>query len=180
MANYNQFALFAAKRPSIGNIVLNCTLSERHGRRYAISESPIENGATITDHALKLPRVLDLVGVLSPYPDNIQQALANKASAFVGQNGFPDARGTWARIVALADSRIPFDVYTNLELYRNMMFESFEHTEDDQTSGSIITLVATLRQVQFAATISELNIADSVLNNLSSADDVGLQGTSPL
>jgi hypothetical protein len=174
MANYNQFALFAAKRPSIGNLIMNCTISEVHGGEYVISDAPIENGSTISDHIIKLPTTLKLVGIFSPFPDNGDAEVRNAIA------GNPEAKATWAQIRALADSRVPFDVYTYLELYKNMAFALFSHTEDDTQNGGIIRLEATLRQLEFAATINELNIADSVLNNLSSADDVGLQGTTVL
>lgn len=168
-ANYNKFALFASKRPSIGNIIANCTLSETHGASYQISTAPIEDGSFLTDHILREPITLAMTAIFSPYPDNFVDQLRD------GENA--DTKATWARIRALADSRVPFRVYTVLEVYEDMVFESFSHTEQDE---NVIRLEATLRQVQFAKTQSDVAIANSVKNNLSQPDDVGLAPTSPV
>ena len=170
MAN-NTFTLFAAKRPSIGSLICNCTINERHGGRYLISDSPVEDGTVLTDHVIRAPIILDMVAIFSPYPDNIVDNIRAQV------RGDQDAKGLWARIRALADSRETFDVYTVLELYRSMIFESFEHTEQDE---GIIRLQATLRQIQVVKTLTDAYVAPSVMDNLSSSSDVGLQPTSPL
>lgn len=108
-ASLNKFALFAAKRPSIGQIIANCTLSEVHGAEYEISEAPIEDGSFLTDHIIRRPIRLQMTAIFSPYPDNIGDQFSDGINA--------DTKATWARIRALADSRVPFRVYTQLELY---------------------------------------------------------------
>lgn len=169
MADLSKFALFAAKRPSFGNIVANCTLSETHGADYEISEAPIEDGSFLTDHVIRRPVRLQMTAIFSPHPDNIVDQFRD------GENA--DTKATWARIRALADSRIPFKVYTRLQIYDNMLFESFSHTEDGL---EIIRLEASLRQIQIAKTQTDAFIAEGVRDNLSTADDVGNPATSPL
>jgi len=167
-ANLNKFALFAARRPSIGNIITNCTLSETHGEDYDISDAPIEDGSHLTDNRIKRPTVLEMVGVFSPYPDNIIDQVRDGANA--------DTKATWARILALANSSEPFDVYTVLRLYKGMQFSSFRHTEQGE---NVIILNAILRHIEVAKTQSDLHLADDIKNNLSAAEDVGNPATSP-
>lgn len=163
-----KFALFAAKRPSIGNIVANCTLTERHGASYQVSTSPVEDGSFLTDHIIREPITLDMTAIFSPYPDNIIDSVRD------GQNA--DTRAVWARIRALADSGVPFRVYTTLQVYDDMVFTAFDHTEQGE---DVIRLNASLQQIQIAKTQSDVYIADSVVDNLSTADDVGNPPTSP-
>lgn len=158
------FALFAAKRPSIGPIVTNCTLSEVHGASYEISTSPVENGTTLTDNVIRRPIMLSMEAIFSPYPDNIIDQFRDADSV--------DTRATWARIRALADSLEPFEVYTQLQVYKNMMFVEFSHTEQDE---GIIRLQATLQQIQIAGVSNDSYIAESVMDKMLKSTDAGLR-----
>lgn len=134
-----------------------------------MSSSPIEDGSFLTDHIIRDPLPLDMVAIFSPYPDNIVDQVRDAESA--------DTRATWSRIRALADSGEPFRVYTTLQVYDDMVFTSFRHTEQDR---GIIELNASLVQIQIAKTQTDIYLADDVKNNLSTADDVGNPATSPL
>jgi len=172
--------LITAVRPTIGPIVLNCTIRERHSGDIAISEAPIEDGSTLADHALILPKVLEIEGVISPYPDNPADQI-RMAAGFVADSirrGKPRssadyAADVWARIRALASSLETFDVTTDREHYKSMLFEHYECT--DTNNAGTTFLIATLRQVQFAKTKFEPFPSDDVKDPLSSTADVGVQ-----
>lgn len=167
---------FAAARPKIGDIVLNCTTREVHGADFEISQSPIEDGAVLSDHRIELPRVLEMEAIISPFPDNIQDQLRGEGLDYK-LNGEDYYRTSWARVRALASSNETFEVITDREVYPSMTFESYSHTEQNE---GIIRLQARLRQVQFATTLRERFLAPNFTDVGGSPADVGLQGLAPL
>ena len=58
-------------RPKIGPLTLDCTINEGHNLENEITDSPVELGATVTDHVRNLPRVLVLEGIVSDTPDTL-------------------------------------------------------------------------------------------------------------
>ena len=177
--------LITAVRPSIGPIVLNCTMRERHGGAFAISDAPIEDGSFITDHAIELPRILDIDAVISPFPDNPVDELRS-AYSFIRdsiqtqsfRSPLDYAADVWARIRALASSMEPFEVTTDREHYKQMIFESYECIDANNPGSTFLT--ATLRQVQFAKTRTDTFSAADQANELDATDDVGVQSTEVL
>lgn len=175
MADTN-LVLFAAVRPFIGSITLNCTLREEHGADYYMSTEPIEDGSYLTDHRIREPILLTMEAIISPYPDNMVDQFRGE-SGQAKRNALDYERSVWARIRAVADSNTPFSVYTSREHYADMTFETFRHIEQGE---GVIHLYATLRQVQIATLRVDAFTDPSMANILGSSDNLGLQGTTPL
>lgn len=166
---------FTAARPSIGDLVLNCTTMEVHGGEFEISLSPLEDGAVLSDHRIELPRVLQMEAIITPYPDNIvDQVRSSIAQVKLGQDYY---RTVWANVRALASSNEVVEVITGIEIYTSMTFASYSHTEQNE---GIIRLQATLRQVQFASVLRAKYLSPSFSDIGGNSDDVGAQGVEAL
>ena len=165
--------LFTAARPSIGTISLNCTMREVHGGSYTIASAPVEESDRIsTDHVLKNPVMLEIEGVISQYADNIVDQLRGIS----GRSDYAQVdymRSAWARIEALADSRVPFEVVTDRKVYSNMLFVSYQH--EDTPEGDAIKLRAMLQQIQVALIYRESTASPAVADALSSTTALGQQ-----
>lgn len=172
----DSFFLIAAARPKIGPIVLNCTLREVHSKEFYISKSPIEDGSVITDHRISLPRILHLEGIISPYPDNPIDQFRGEAGRN-RRNSKEYFRDVWSRLLALSESKEPFDVYTEAEVYKNMVFERLSDTKENK---GIVQLSAVLHQIQTAKVRVEQYVAPSMTDTISPVDNLGLQETPAL
>ena len=172
---------FLQVRPKLGPLVMNCTTSEVHGAQYALSDSPIENGSVLTDHKIRLPRVLQMQAIFSPYADNIVDQERGRAQQIdtlartreaTRNPGSSYYQTVWSRIRALADSNETFEIITELEVYKSMVFAEFNHTEQNE---GIIRLNATLREIQFSSVRRDLFVKENMADIATGGDDVGLQ-----
>lgn len=171
---------FVEARPSIGDLVLNCTTREVHGGEFEIPGSPIEDGSVLSDHRIELPRRLEMEAIFSPYPDNLVDQTRNQVQgirqAIMG-NSMDYYRTIWSRIRSLASSNETFQVITDREIYDSMTFKSY--SAPDENTG-IIRLTAELWQIQVATVLRERFLAPSFADIGGNSADVGLQGLAPL
>lgn len=164
--------LVLAQRPQIGPIELNCTLLETHGASYTITDAPIEDGAFLVDHKIRDSSRLSMEFIISPLPDNIVDQFSGSA----GRGGFAASdrhQTSWSRLRALADGQETFEIITDLEVYPEMVFESFEQVED---GGNELHVNAVFRQVEIAKVRREQFLDSDFEDRGSDPDDVGLQG----
>lgn len=171
---------FTAARPSIGDLVMNCTTREVHGAEFEIPTSPIEDGSHLSDHRIELRRVLEMDAIFSPYPDNIVDQLTMQALALrsvIKRNSSDYFQTVWSRIRAIASSNDTFEVITDLEVYPAMTFKSYSHTEQNR---GIIHLTAVLWEIEFATVMRERFLSPLFVDVGGNSADVGLQGLAPL
>lgn len=170
---------FAAARPKIGSLICNCTVREVHGGEFEISDSPIEDGSTLTDHIIELPRVLEIEAIFSPHPDNIiDQEIGKARDGFaLIRNPLSYFRTVWSRIREMASKAETFQVITDLEVYDSMVFESYSHVEQNE---GVIRLTATLRRIEFSTVRKEKFLTPEFADVGGTVTDVSLQGLAPL
>lgn len=89
---------------TIGPIPVDVVMEEVHVSTLAITRNPVEFGADVTDHAYVEPKMLRML-------------------CFIG-GGRAKAAAAYNALVALQESREPFDVVTGLTLYRDMLIEN--------------------------------------------------------
>lgn len=105
-------ASFAPKR-QIGPFSATVTLEEIANDDMEISQHPVQQGATISDHAFMRPSTVSMRVVF-------------------GDGDAPLAE-TYAKLRDLQKSREPFDVVTGKRAYRNMLIKSLGQTNDAAT-----------------------------------------------
>lgn len=90
------------------------------------SDEPLEDGTSITDHAVTLPTRLKLTGWCS------------------NMSGVHPARA-WQRLRQIAQAKVPVSVFTEQGVYHNMLFEKCEGVPDGRGLRLQMTLVEIIR-----------------------------------
>lgn len=132
---------------NIGGILPNVTISEQHTDTLTITDHPVELGAQISDHAYKMPSEL----VMQVGWSDSSLALTGVISGIVSGtllsgSAIQSVRDVYKQLLALQESRIPFDVVTGKRSYRNMLIRSIAVTTDQATEAALMATV-TMRQV---------------------------------
>lgn len=120
------YALITQSARAIGTIIADVTVSEVHQDELIITDHPVESGAVISDHAFKRPASVE-----------IRPCFSDSSAGYVGY-----VRQIYQQLLALQESRGPFDVYTGKRLYRNMLMPNLSVSTED---GSEFALIAVVR-----------------------------------
>jgi hypothetical protein len=180
---------------SIGGLVADVTIEEDHVDELVITDHPVEQGSTISDHAFKKPARLtvrvgysnssigatggtSLLGIsiggvtgLSA----VQQAL----SSINGTGDVSYVQQYYNAFLALQANMTPLDVFTAKRVYSNMLIESLQTETDVKTENAMI-LTVRMREV-IIVTTTTATIGNSA--NMSNPSDNGAplnQGTQTL
>jgi hypothetical protein len=156
-------------------IVAHTTLEEVHRDDLEISEHPIEQGASIADHAFKRPAeviikcawsnspkpttsgivgaALGIVGVKAPAVGAVLAAgqTLSAIGGLVAGNSNDGVKAIYQQLLELQEQRIPFDVYTGKRAYRNMLLKSLSVTTDKESENSLL-VTAQCRQIMIVST----------------------------
>lgn len=112
---------------SIGAVKVSVVIKEGLRHKLGITKLPIEDGSKITDHAYLEPKEVSL--------------------EFADSN----AAATFASLVRLQESRVPFSLVTGLYVYRNMLIEELE-AERDAVYSKILKGTARLAEIIIVGT----------------------------
>ncbi|HHK8149028.1 TPA: phage baseplate protein [Serratia marcescens] len=151
--------LFSQQTRKIGGIIPSVAISEKHSDTLEITEHPIEDGAPVSDHAYKRPPEVTMElgfaggGSLLDGVDTTQFIDINS-----GRTLSSGPREVYKQLLALQESRLPFDVTTGKRQYQNMLIRSLDVTTD-RTSENVLMCVLTLRNVIISRTQS-VSVAD--------------------
>ena len=151
--------LFSQQTRKIGAIVPSVAISEKHSDTLEITEHPIEDGAPVSDHAYKRPPEVTMElgfaggGSLLDGVDTTQMFNLNS-----GLSLGTSPREIYQQLVALQESRVPFDVTTGKRQYQNMLIKSLDVTTD-KVSENVLMCALTLRNVIISRTQS-ISVAD--------------------
>lgn len=108
-------SLFGQDR-KIGEITVQVVVNESTNDILTITKQPVQQGASITDHAFKEPTVFTM---------NILQK----------DNLFTSLSKMYAEVLELQSSRVPFDVITPKRIYRNVLLGAIGQTTDKATEN---------------------------------------------
>ncbi len=143
--------IFGPKR-TIGPINVQVVKNEATSDILTITKQPIQQGASITDHAYKEPTVFS-VNVL--FQDN---SLSQILSPF-GNTGLAKI---YKSLLDLQSSRVPFDIVTPKRVYTNMLMASLGMTTDKETENCL-AISASFQQiiiVNVTLTTSRANLSN--------------------
>ncbi|WP_425327623.1 phage baseplate protein [Pseudomonas nitroreducens] len=148
MPNFAGLISIDPKR-SIGPITAMVTLEELSTDNLQITEHPVELGANINDHAFKQPaEVVIRCGWSNSSLGSLISGLRQAVSTIFGDSAFGSdyVSGVYNQLLALQESRIPFDVSTGKRTYQNMLMRSLALTTDPRTEYALMCTVV-CRQV---------------------------------
>ncbi|MBK3400835.1 phage baseplate protein [Methylobacterium ajmalii] len=132
------YALLRGSRSSISAILPDVVVEEVHRDALAITQHPVEQGASITDHAYRLPAVVE-----------VRYGWSDSSAGYVGH-----IDEVYGRLRSLQASREPFNVSTIRRRYKNMLLAGVSVVTDSRTSNSLM-VVATLQEIIIASTKTE-------------------------
>lgn len=113
------------RQRNIGGFIADVTVEEQHEDELHITESPVDQGASITDHSFKVPSRLTVrVG----YSNSSLQALGNPNYV----------RQVYDAFLRLQAGRQPFEVLTGKRRYQNMLIRRLTTTTDDKSENSLM------------------------------------------
>ena len=128
-------AIMIAPRRVIGTIIPDVTIEEVARDATFITQHPVEQGASISDHAFMMPVELEM-----------QLGWSDSVAGFVG---YVDL--VYQELLALQQIRQPFTIYTPSRVYPNMLVAGLERTTNEQTPNALM-LRALFREVIIVST----------------------------
>lgn len=111
----------------IGDITVNVVLSENTNDTLTITKQPVQQGASITDHAYKEPTIFTSQIL---FRDNLTLSLSK----------------LYQNLLDLQMSRVPFDIITPKRIYRNMLIATLAQTTD-KTTENCLAINASFQEV---------------------------------
>jgi hypothetical protein len=123
-------SLFGPKR-KIGSITVQVVVNENTNDTLTITKQPVQQGASITDHAYKEPTVFSTTIL---FKDN--NLISGVLSTFSG-SGSNGLSKLYQSLLDLQNSRIPFDITTPKRIYRNMLLATLAQTTDKNTENCL-------------------------------------------
>lgn len=158
-------AIFSRNKPMIGTVVLDASITEEHAIDVDTTENPIEDGATVTDHAIVDPRELTMEVIVSAHPDQL-------IPTFSAVRHIQEYR----KLQRIAKSRDVIDVVTTLERYRSMLIV---HVGTPRTveNTNALRITCKLRQIEIARVDAAANLADLAVDGALGEEDLASQGT---
>lgn len=140
----------------IGDLAIDCTVTETHTATSTVTEHPVESGANITDHIRPDPVQLSITGIVSDTPlgsKQIQRAIeVGGASVQVTQQEPPSSatgfgRAAWAKLDAIRTAAKPVKVVTRDKTYDSMALVSLSVPKESKTGGALY-FTAQFKQVR--------------------------------
>ncbi len=102
----------------IGSINVQVIVNESTTDTLTITKQPVQQGASITDHAYKEPTTFS---AQMYFTDNLAVSLSK----------------LYQNLLDLQVSRVPFDIITPKRIYRNMLMASLSQTTDKSTENCL-------------------------------------------
>lgn len=153
-------SLLIKPRRSIGAIIAQVTVEESHHDEMVITDHPVEQGASIADHAFLRPAELTIKCGWSDSPTvpGLLAGLANTVtstvkgvSALLSGNTPTQVKDMYAKLLKLQADREPFDVYTGKRVYKSMLIKSLS-TVTDRSTANVLMITVVLQQVIIVTT----------------------------
>lgn len=141
--------------------------NERHVASRTVTQYPVESGAEIVDHAIRMPMEVTLRAFVSSTPLSAGRLPTDIDPQFARAGGpgrynrlLP--RTVWRELLTFLDQNEVVTVTTNLGRYTNMVVERAE-TEQNAGTGENLVAEIRFRELQYAAQLTGLG--DGLENN---------------
>lgn len=132
----------------LGNIPIQVVVNEQATDTLTITKQPVQQGASVTDHAYMEPASFSHTIYFS------------SGSTTLGISAGKSLDQIYQELLTLQSSAIPFDIVTPKRIYKNMLMASLTQTTDKLTENCL-AVHATYQQVIFvpvlATTVPRIN-----------------------
>ena len=182
-------AVVVRPKRAIGSFTAFVTTEEQHDDELEITDHPIEQGASITDHAFKRPAQVVIKCGWSNSPqrtgliDGLVGAVTSTVdgvNSLITGNSQEQVRDIYAKLLELQASAIPFTVYTGKRTYTNMLLKRLSTTTDGKTEN-LLMVTAICQEILLVSTQTvTVNSDTSRQANPSSTGSTVNEGTKSL
>lgn len=157
---------------SMDGLVFDAVFEETHESDLEVTDNPVENGVSVSDHAYMKPMRLRISAGVSDTPlrfigddkfSGMSAAAAEQVRSMLGPNAYiydSRSRKAFQLLQELQAKAEPFIVQTGLRLYENMVCTSIRASQDKDSSAALL-FTAELREV---ITVSTETVEYNVLN----------------
>ncbi len=168
--------LLIRKKRKIGGIAIDGVIEETTNRSVRITEHPVEDATTISDHVIRVPLAYIMEGVITdtPLATEAITGIVDSVSGVFGkseESGQTRSQQIFSELVKLLDAREIIEIQATLQLYKDLVFESISVKQDKDTSRSI-HFTATFKQVLIVKSAS----TEVDARNISNEKDKAGQG----
>ena len=123
-------------KAQIAELVLDASLNELHTMNSKVTQFPVEDGATITDHVFNEPVKVSINGIITNNP------LPEPGESFFGElDNLPvplyRAQAAYYDLLKIRENRLPVSIVTGLANYSNMMLNSLVINRNSRTGDSL-------------------------------------------
>ena len=153
------YALIATRPRAIGTLIPDVTIEETHVDQIRITDHPVETGASVSDHAFKMPETVEM-----------RVGWSNSTGGYTGY-----VQTVYDELVRLQNMREPMTVYTGSRVYRDMLIETISKTTDQKSEFALMCSVS-LRRIILTSTSGSGSFGTSA--NPSNNDPVETAGRS--
>lgn len=135
------------------NMPFDLFINEKHKLQYKVSDHPLQDGATVSDHVYKDLREVNVEGLFTNHPlkgfDEINEVKFKEAYATKNVNSSVTNRALakFNELVALAEKKQPVRLICSLATYPKMIITDLSY-ERDAKSGSSVRFTMTLREIK--------------------------------
>lgn len=183
--------LVVRPKRQIGGFTAHVTIREEHVDELEITTHPVQQGASIADHAFMLPARLIVECAWSDSPQNAgllnglvagQTAAVTAIKSLASGNSASTVRDVYAKLLQLQRKREPFSVTTGKRKYDTMLVKSLA-VKTDQKTENILSVTVTLQEIIIVSTRAVsiagqgANPADATVTGASS--DKGVKQLTP-
>lgn len=158
----------------IGSIIPQVVIEEQAVDDLMITSHPVESGANINDHAVKMPST-----VMMRCGWSYSGTLTNITSAGLA----PGPRQAYEQLLALQASREPFDVITGKRSYKNMLIKRLSQYTSTDTENALVVdvelqevIIVDVQATQTGTSVGSVAVTQaSVSVGQASANDAAFQ-----
>lgn len=112
-------------KTNIGGLFFDAVIREEHTTKIKMTEHPVQTGANIVDHAYMEPATLTMEVAMS---DCMATMVRGKFT-----EGSTKSVSAYQALLSLQQARLPYQVHTRLNLYKNMLIEEITAPDDYKT-----------------------------------------------
>lgn len=137
----------------LNHMPFNLFISEDHELNFRVSEHPLQDGSTVTDHVHREPYKVTVEGLFTNHPlkklEEINEVKFKDdyATSEVRSTLANTALANFTKLKNLAKKREPVRLVCSLEVYPKMIITSIKAPRDSK-SGSSIRFTMTLQEIQ--------------------------------
>lgn len=149
--------LFRLQSRSIGVVIPDVVVSEKHSDTLEITEHPVEIGAAVNDHAYKRACEVTMECGFAG-GGSLLDVFDTRSLGFGMPLNSMSPKEIYQQLLDTQERRELIDVVTGKRIYKNMLIRAIEVTTD-RTSENVLNCTLTLREVILSST-TPIMVAD--------------------